>query len=205
MRALIPVALATVILIVSWMVHDNRYISFSPNYEKAITHSKFDDLISATYRLEDISTVERFYRWVAGYYMIRERPWLGFGPSSFYETYHSFVDRHFTTYVSDNPERSGIHNYFLMIAVEQGLIGLGIFMLLLLAVLYLGEKLYHQMKSGADRGLLMTALVSFCCSLFIMTLNDTVETDKLGTFFFLCMALVIQAHMKLRDSETARE
>jgi O-antigen ligase len=114
--------------------------------------------------------------------------------------YHNFVDRHFTTYVSDNPEHSGIHNYYLMIAVEQGLIGLLIFAILIFAVLIIGERLYHQMRAGPDRQLLVTALVSFCCSLFIMTLNDTVETDKLGTFFFLCIAIVIHLHLQAKTA-----
>lgn len=199
MRVVIPVALAFGILLVSWLSYDNRYISYSPDYEKAITHKQFDDLVSATYKMEDISTVERFYRWVAGYYMVRDKPWIGFGPSTFYSVYHAFVDRHFITYVSDNPEHSGIHNYYLMVAVEQGLPGLAIFLILCAMVLLSGEKLYHRMRAGPGRQLLATALVSFCCSLFILTLNDTVETDKLGTFFFLCMAIVIQLH--LRESQ----
>ncbi len=155
--------------------------------------------------MEDISTVERFYRWVAGYYMVLEKPWLGFGPASFYSAYHSYVDRHFTTYVSDNPEHSGMHNYYLMTAVEQGLIGLGIFLILLIAVLVFGEQLYHKMERGPKRQFLMAALISFCCNLFILTLNDTVETDKLGTFFFLSIAIVILFGMEEWRKAESRE
>jgi len=191
MRVFIPVGIALGILIVAWLAYDNTYLEFAPNYEKTITHKKFDDLVSATYKMEDISTVERFYRWVAGYYMIHEKPWAGFGPSSFYSTYHSFVDRHFTTYVSDNPEHSGMHNYYLMVAVEQGIIGLAIFLLLIMAVLLYGERLYHTMTDGPKKQFLIATLISFCCNLFILTLNDMVETDKLGSFFFLCIAIVI--------------
>jgi O-antigen ligase len=191
MRVAIPLALAGGILLVGWLAYDNNYINFSPNYEKTITHKNFDDLVSATYQMEDISTVERFYRWVAGFYMVQEKPWAGFGPASFYSVYHSYVDRHFTTYVSDNPEHSGMHNYYLMVAVEQGMIGLFIFLVLVVAVLLIGEKTYHRMQAGPERQLLMAMLISFCCNLFIMTLNDTVETDKLGTFFFLSIAVVI--------------
>ncbi len=194
LRVAIPVALAGGVLLVSWLSYDNRYISYSPDYEKTITHKKFDELVTATYKMEDISTVERFYRWVAGYYMVKEKPWLGFGPASFYSIYHSFVDRHFKTYVSDNPEHSGIHNYYLMVAVEQGLPGLLIFIALVIAILYTGEKLYHRIRPGPNRELLLMAMISFCCSLFILTLNDTVETDKLGTFFFLCMAIIVYVH-----------
>jgi len=191
MRVAIPLALAGGIMIVAYLSYDNNYISYSPNYEKTITHKNFDDLVSATYNMEDISTVERFYRWVAGYYMVQERPWAGFGPASFYSVYHSYVDRHFTTYVSDNPEHSGMHNYYLMVAVEQGMIGLVIFLVLLVGVLLYGEQTYHKMKAGPKKQLLMAGLISFCCNLFILTLNDTVETDKLGTFFFLSIAMVI--------------
>ena len=196
MRVMIPLALAGGILLVGWLAYDNNYISHSPDFEKTITHKSFDELVSATYNMEDISTVERFYRWVAGYYMILEKPWLGFGPASFYSVYHSYVDRHFTTYVSDNPEHSGMHNYYLMTAVEQGLIGLGIFIILLIAVLVFGEQVYHKMERGPKKQFLMAALISFCCNLFILTLNDTVETDKLGTFFFLSIAVVILFSME---------
>lgn len=191
MHIAIPLAFAGGILIVGYLTYDNNYIKHAPNFEKAITHRNFDDLVTATYNMEDISTVERFYRWVAGYYMIKEKPLMGFGPSSFYSLYHSYVDRHFTTYVSDNPERSGMHNYYLMVAVEQGIIGLIIFLALLVAVLLYGEKIYHQMVSGPKKQLLMAGLISLCCNLFVLTLNDTVETDKLGTFFFMSIAIVI--------------
>ncbi len=191
MKVAIPLALAGGILLVGWLAYDNHYISYSPNYEKTITQKNFNDLVSATYKMEDISTVERFYRWVAGYYMVQARPWTGFGPSSFYRVYHSYVDRHFSTYVSDNPEHSSMHNYYLMVAVEQGLPGLFIFLVLIIAVLWFGEQTYHRMEPGPKKQFLMASLISFCCNLFILTLNDVVETDKLGTFFLLSIAMVI--------------
>jgi len=201
MRAAIPLALAAGILITGWMAYENRYLEFSPDYEKAITHQKFDALVSATYKLEDISTVERFYRWVAGYYMVKERPLLGFGPSSFYSSYHSYIDRHFTTYVSDNPEHSGIHNYYLMTAVEQGLPGLVIFLILISLTLLIGESTWHRISDKKDRQLLMAGLISFVCNLFILTLNDTVETEKMGTFFFISIALVIFYNQQTKRAE----
>ncbi len=204
MRAVIPVALGIAILAVGWLASDNKYIDYSPDFAKTITHKKFDDLVSATYKMEDISTVERFYRWVAGYYMLKERPIAGFGPGSFYSLYQSYVDRHFTTYVSDNPEHSGMHNYYLMEAVDQGIIGLLIFLSLIIFVLLYGERLYHRMESGPWKELLIAALVSFCCILFILTLNDMVETDKVGSFFFFCIAIVILSGMQHRQTITSK-
>ncbi|HZV69622.1 MAG TPA: O-antigen ligase family protein [Saprospiraceae bacterium] len=191
MRAVVPITFGIAFLGVGWLAANNKYLEYSPDFAKAITHKRFDDLVSATYKMEDISTVERFYRWVAGYYMVKERPVAGYGPGSFYSLYQNYVDRHFTTYVSDNPEHSGMHNYYLMEAVDQGLIGLIIFLVLIIGVLLYGESLYHRMEKGPAKELLMAALVSFCCILFILTLNDMVETDKVGSFFFFCIAIVI--------------
>ncbi|HUR31331.1 MAG TPA: O-antigen ligase family protein [Saprospiraceae bacterium] len=191
MRVVIPIALALVILFIARMSYDNTYLEYAPDFEKTITHKQFDDVLSATYRLEDISSVERIYRWVAGFYMIKEKPIAGFGPSSFYNAYHNYVDRHFTTYVSDNPEHSGMHNYYLMVAVEQGIIGLLIFLFLIIFVLVYGERLYHRLPAGPKKQLLIAAVVSFACNLFVLTLNDLVETDKVGSFFFFCIAIVI--------------
>lgn len=204
-RIAIPMALAAGVLVIVWLSYDNTYLQYAPNYEKTITHHKFDDLVSATYKMEDISTVERFYRWVAGFYMVKERPLIGFGPSSFYNTYHSYVDRHFTTYVSDNPEKSGMHNYYIMVAVEQGIIGIALFILLIVSVLIYGERLYHRMATGPEKQLLIATLVSFSCNLFILTLNDMVETDKLGSFFWLSIAIVIMFGVKdLEKRENVR-
>jgi O-antigen ligase len=198
MRFVIPIALAVMILIVGWLSYENAYLEYAPDYEKAISHKKFDALVSATYKMEDISTVERFYRWVAGFYMVQENPVLGFGPATFYSFYHNYVDRHFTTYVSDNPEKSGMHNYYLMVAVEQGLTGLAIFLMLVVFVLVYGEKLFHQIPAGPKKQILTAALVSFGCNLFVLTLNDMVETDKLGSYFFFSIAIVILYGMEMK-------
>jgi O-antigen ligase len=199
MRIVMPITLGVIMVVIGWLAYDNTYISFSPDYEKTITHKNFNDVVSATYRLEDISTVERFYRWVAGFYMVREKPFTGFGPGTFYSLYQNYVDRHFTTYVSDNPEHSGMHNYYLMVAVDQGLPGLILFLLLIISVLLYGEKLYHSLMAGPEKELLMAALVSFCSILFILSLNDMVETDKVGSLFFLCIAIVILIGVKQRN------
>jgi len=100
------------VLLISFLTTENRYLNFAPDFEKTISHDKFDNLIEATYKLEDISTMERVYRWVAGGHMISERPMLGYGPSGFYHNYTKFTLASFETYVSNNPEKSGIHNYY---------------------------------------------------------------------------------------------
>lgn len=178
------------------MAHQNKYLEFAPDYDRTITHYQFDKLLSATYKMEDISTMERFYRWIAGMYMLNEAPVAGFGPGNFYNYYHSFTDRNFETYVSDNPDKSGTHNYYLMVAVDQGITGLVIFIILVSAMLLTGEKLYHRARNRTEKRFVMAILLSLVSILFIQLLNDMIETDKIGALFFFIAAMLVAIELR---------
>jgi O-antigen ligase len=155
-----------------------------------VAHYKFDNLVAATYKMEDISTMERLYRWVAGFQMFQERPITGFGPSNFYSNYKDYSVSSFQTYVSDNPEKSGIHNNYLMVLVEQGIPGLLIMLLLAFVPLLIGEKTYHLLKNTGAKHLLMAAILSFLAIDIFIIINDLLEADKIGPFFFLNAAII---------------
>ncbi|MBL7825225.1 MAG: O-antigen ligase family protein [Saprospiraceae bacterium] len=187
--ALVMVALIFSLLIGFLSTRDN-WLAFAPDYERTITHNRFDNLLEATVKLEDISTMERVYRWVAASYMIKEKPWMGYGPGNFYSHYKNYTVSSFKTYVSDNPERSGIHNYYLMVTVEQGLPGLLIFLLLCVVVMLRGESLFHSTTDPSRRRTLMAALLCFCLTNLLMLMNDFIETDKVGSLYFMSMAIL---------------
>lgn len=192
-RLMVPTLVAACIGVVVFgasLVKDNRFLEFAPDYNKTISHVDFDDLLTATVKLEDISTMERVYRWVAGSYMIGERPWTGFGPNNFYPNYQARTVRSFTTYVSDNPERSGIHNYYLMTAVEQGIPGLLVYLLLIFGVLIMGQRIYHRTADDQRKRMVLTALASLVVIHVMQTMNDLLETDKVGPFFFMSIAIL---------------
>lgn len=176
------------IIFLSW---DNKYMDFAPDFEKTITHTEFDNLLEATYKLEDISSMERVYRWMAGIEMIKDKFWLGFGPGSFYSNYQSYSISRFQTYVSDNPEKSGIHNYFLMTWVEQGFIGFIIFIGLCFAMLVTGEEAYHRSTDNRDKYIIMASTLGFIIIFAMCLINDLIETDKVGPFFFLNAAILL--------------
>lgn len=184
------------------LVQKYNYLEYAPNYATTIQHGNFDDVLSATYRLEDLSTMERFYRWVAGYHMFREKPLTGFGPANFYTSYRPFTVTAFTTYVSDNPDQSGIHNYYLMLLVEQGIPGLLLFIALVVCIFYLGQNLYHRIPDKIERGLVLAALGSIVITLIISLMNDMLETDKVGTIFLFCVALIVRSYVRSRDQNS---
>jgi len=175
---------------VNSLIQDNKYLDFAPEYKKTVSHMKFDNLIEATYKMEDISTMERVYRWVAGLQMVKDRPLLGFGPGCFYPFYKDYVVSSFRTYVSDNPDKSGIHNYFFMILVEQGFLGLIIILFLCVFPVIYGERIYHQLVETDDKNLVMVCILCLIAFNAMLIINDLVETDKLGSFFWLNLSIL---------------
>ena len=174
-----------------YFVRNDNYLNYAPNFDTTIAHQRFDDLVSATYQLEDISTMERFYRWVAGGNMVPYRPLTGFGPGNFVELYPAYTNNNFETYVSDNPEHSGIHNYYLMTLVEQGYPGLFLLLLFMGGILVYGEAMYHRQTDAAARAAVMAGLLSVLIVVAFSLINDVLETDKIGSLFFLSTAVII--------------
>ena len=174
-----------------WLKQDDRYLQYAPDYKTTIFHPEFSEHWRATYQGKDVSTVERFYRWIAGVRMIEEKPITGFGPSSFYSTYRPYTVPAYRTWVSNNPQKSTIHNYFLLTAVEQGIPGLILFLLLFGAILFYAERIYHtgqadwqrQMAAGIGVIVVMLGVVNFW--------SDLIETDKIGSLFFLSISLLL--------------
>lgn len=186
----------------SWYVsRENKFLDFAPKFEKTIAHTEFNSLVSATAKGEDISTMERLYRWVAGGHMIQEHPAFGFGPGTFYFFYKSYTVSNFTTYVSDNPEQSGIHSYYLMTAVEQGIPGLALLLIFFFSLLHTGEKLWHATKGNQPlHGLVLALTQSLVVILLLLLINDLIETDKVGSFFFMFAAMLVQLDLQNRLS-----
>jgi O-antigen ligase len=197
-KVVLIAALIGAVSVVLFMSNDNQYLEYAPNYERTVTHDKFNSLIEATYQLEDISTMERFYRWIAGFYMSKERPVFGFGPGNFYFFYRPYTITSFQTYVSHNPEQSGIHSYYLMTLTEQGYPGLFLFSLLIFWVLLRGERTYHLLKDPRDRQIVMMFLLAFIIILALLIINDLIETDKIGPFFFIAMAVLVNMDLKVK-------
>ncbi len=185
--------------IVSFFVTENRYVNFAPDFEKTITHTDFDNLLDATYKLEDISTMERVYRWVAGGHMIKEKPLFGFGPGTFYSNYQDYTIRIFETYVSDNPDQSGVHSYYLMTAIEQGIIGFIIFIALIFTILQTGEKVYNNCKNPDTKNSIVASIICIVIILVINLINDTLEVDKIGPFFFTSMTIISIEYVRQRE------
>lgn len=204
MRLALVAALFIVGIVFMYMVSGNRYMDYAPT-ERTIAHEEFGNIVAATYKMEDVSTAERYYRWIGGIRMSQEKPVTGFGPGCFHSFYKGYALDRFSTYVSGNPEKSGIHNYFLMLLAEQGWPGMLFFVAMVFYTLILGEKVYHQSRSKERKLLAMGLLLLLVVIDSFLLMNDMIETDKVGSFFFFAMAVLINLDMRNQEEKARSE
>lgn len=179
------------ITLVSWLSYKNNYLSYKPKFEKTIMHESLEDHIVATLQGTDISSAERYYRWIATLRMSKDYPFFGVGPNNFYHHYKAYTVTSFRTWVSRNPEQSTTHNYFLFMLAEQGIPAVIFYAILIYVVFYFGQKVYHREKDKKNKIILMAVLCSVAAIFINNFFSELLETDKVGSIFFLCLASIV--------------
>jgi O-antigen ligase len=189
-------SLFVLIIGISWLAKENRYLNYHSNYKKTIYHANFNDHIQATFAGTDMSNAERFNRWIAGIRMCKEHPLVGFGPNTFYDNYKPYIVSYFKTWVSSNKEKSTVHNYFLLVLIEQGIPGLFLFVLLVYTSFRRVEYLYAILSNVFYKTAIRIIGVVLAMIVTLNLLSDLIESDKIGSLFYLCLGLIIVIEVK---------
>lgn len=197
----ILIGTTTIIITIIALVYHDNYVKFAPDFEHTITHTNLSEHLQSTTNLKDLSNAERYYRWVAGVKMFAEKPIVGFGTNTFYNNYKNYTSEIFKTYVSNNPEHSSVHNYFLLIALEQGLVGLLLFCGLFFLLLMKTQYLYHQLQSNFYKIIALTICIIMVMIICVNLMSDMIETDKIGSLFWLCVGCTILLENKLNEEK----
>ena len=196
--------LLSVLLIITavfWIKKNDRYLLYAHDYKTTIFHKDFGEHLVATYKLKDVSTAERFYRWIAGVRMIKDKWTTGYGPNTFYANYKPYAVPAYKTWVSDNKDHSTVHNYFLLTIIEQGLPGILFFLLLTGAMFYYAQQLYHRIADPLFKTAALTTGVILTMLLVVNFLSDLIETDKVGSLFFLCLSVLVITDVNTRQEK----
>lgn len=194
-----PSFYALIILMLVYMIPNNKYLEFRPDYNNTYMHKTFTDHLIATIRGKDMSSMERLYRWIAAVRMSKDRPITGYGPRAFYYYYKPYAVTSFRTYVSRNTEQSTTHNYFLYMLVEQGWPAMILYGILIAAIFAKAQKIYHRFQDRFYRlvtmGLAMTIAVGFINNFF----SELIEHHKVAALFYIPLAMLVILDKKSRD------
>jgi len=198
------IAVFLISLAVFWLKSNDRYLQYAHDYRTTIFHENFEEHLVATYKLKDVSTAERFNRWIAGARMVKDNWLSGYGPNTFYYNYKPYAVPAFKTWVSDNKDHSTVHNYFLLTVIEQGIPGLALLLLLIGSMVHYSEKLYQRVHDKFYKACAMASGVMLVMLIVVNFLSDLIESDKVGSLFFLCLATLV-AIDKNTSSEMPRQ
>ncbi len=192
----------------AFMIHNSKFMSFRPNHDKTVMHDNLLDHMIATFQGKDISSMERVHRWIAAVRMSQDRPVTGVGPNNFYEYYKPYTVTAFKTWVSRNEERSTTHNYFLLMLTEQGFPAMILYGLLVFVIFYQGQRIYHQTEDRFYRTVVISTLIMFGASFVNNFLSELIESDKIGSLFYMGIALLVAIDIrnkKLKAGEPVPE
>ncbi|MGZ3854382.1 MAG: O-antigen ligase family protein, partial [Flavisolibacter sp.] len=182
-----------------WLGSNDRVVKLSSDYKTTIFHTNFRQHLVATYQLKDLSNAERIYRWIAGVRMAKDNWMTGTGPSTFYPAYKGYTLPLFKTYVSNNLEHSTVHNYFLLTLIEQGLIGGLLLVFLIASLFWYAQRIYFRTLERFWRVVVATVSSILVMQCIINFLSDMIETDKVGSVFYVCIATLIVADFRTRE------
>ena len=202
---IMPTFYALIIFVVSFMVRDNRFINYRPDFAHTYMHTNFKEHLLATFKGTDMSSMERIYRWIAAVRMSTDEPLKGNGPNSFYYFYKPYTVTSFVTYVSRNPEQSTTHNYFLLMLVEQGWPAMLVYALLIMVFFAKAQKVYHRFDDKFYRSCTMALAMVFAACFINNFFSELIETHKIGSIFYLCISLMIVLDHKSKKEAATRE
>jgi uncharacterized membrane protein len=82
---------------------------------------------------------------------------------------------------------------------EQGIPGLLLLIILWLGMLFRLQYLYQRFQSQFYRTVTITVAAILAMILSINFMSDMIETDKIGSLFWLCLGFVFVLNRKLEE------
>lgn len=149
----------------------------------------------------EISNLGRISRWLAGWNMVRDRPWLGVGYGAYVDSYFSY--RVITLKTEDKFIRSGVHSEYLKILSETGWIGFLALFWLVMTLFRESSFAIHRAPVFEDRWMALAALAGLSSYLVHGVFNNYIETDKAALPFWLSVAMIAILGRRIRRPAVA--
>jgi len=190
-RTGIVIGMAAVILIAIVSQWTTIIIQLESNTEKSSTDYK-EHLESISNISTDASNVERVNRWLSALRMFNEKPVFGWGPGTYQFQYAPFQRNDEKTYISTNVgDRGSSHSEYLGPLSEEGFMGMLLFMMIAIAVVYQNSK--YIIRTGNKNGKILAkgiilGLTTYWAHGF---LNYFLDTDKASVPFWGFIAALV--------------
>lgn len=193
-----PTIYIGIICLLAYLSYNNKYLDYRPDINRTYMHASFTEHMTATLRGNDMSSMERVYRWIAAIRMSRDRPITGYGPHGFYYYYKPYAVPSFKTWVSENREHSTTHNYYLYMLTEQGWPAMLLYALLIPVIFATCQRLYHRCKDPFYKACILGIGMMIGASFINNFFSELLETHKVGALFYVPLAALVVIQEKMR-------
>lgn len=187
----LPLFYIFVASMVFYLSNNYTFVKYRPNMKYTYTQRTFGDLVTATFQGTDMSSMERFYRWIAVARMSQDHKLVGVGPNNFYDHYKNYTSPMFKTWVSRNEERSTTHNYFMFLLVEQGWPATILYAILMMAIFGYSQRIYHRTQDPFYKKVTMGIAMMLAAGFINNFFSELWETHKIGAMFYLGIVFLI--------------
>lgn len=153
----------------------------------------------------DASNLERLNRWSSAIRMGLAKPLTGFGPGTYKFKYGPYQRSNETTWVSTNSGRFGnAHSEYLGPFAEQGIPGLLLVMILFVASIVTGIKVFRKTESSLLSWLAMGALLGIISYIIHGFLNNFLDSEKAAVPFYALLSLLVAIDVYYPKAETSK-
>jgi O-antigen ligase len=208
MRFRVPAWALGVLLVVAGVGYyvnmDQITIALERNREESSDDLK-EHVQSISNISSDASNLERLNRWNSAGRMWQERPLFGWGPGTYMFQYAPFQASEDRTIISTNFGSGGnAHSEYLGPLAEQGFIGMGLMVALVLVTTFRAMRLYHRMPAGADKRVMTAAFMGLVTYYLHGALNNFLDIDKASVPFWAFTAMIVLFDLKYPKVEDER-
>lgn len=141
---------------------------------------------------------DRLSWWYSGLNMIADKPILGFGLSTFHDSFNQYRRTDFHTLEQDGMEYhitpETAHNEFINVGATQGIVGLAIFLAMIITAYYLLGKKYLKDSSDNISLAILGALTVFIVDVFF-------GFGVVATYFFFYLLLGLAISISNKETK----
>jgi putative inorganic carbon (HCO3(-)) transporter len=201
-KVVIPlIATGAVIICMSW---PDLVMRLNENRQDSSDNLK-NHLRSISNIRSDASNMERFNRWKSALRMFREKPVMGWGPATYQFNYAPFQLASEKTIISTNYGEGGnAHSEYLGSAVDSGLPGLILYVLLLFISIRTGIIICKTHYDQQIRNLALALIAGVVTYVVHGALNNFLDTDKISALFWAMVAAIAAIDISLKQEQENR-
>lgn len=156
---------------------------------------------SASNIATDASNLERINRWACAIRLFEERPIVGWGPGTYQFVYAPMQRASEKTIIStDFGDGGNAHSEYLGPLADKGVLGLVTFLLIGIAIISTGIRVYKQDVNRSNRVMVMGILVAFITYFIHGLLNNFLDSDKAAVPFWGFAAILAILDIKNKEA-----